>query len=128
MFHLKSSFHSHDIQIFESSPLFFPLSHCFWGWFKKNLKVYDVITCLSKNLITHLFWYFKKEIRCDTETLSIDRVLNMELFMEALCRKSVQKKLALDHLLILLNNPKEPLHARNSFENKIFWKRISKKP
>ena len=26
--------------------------------------------------------------------------------------------------LILLNNPKQPLHARNSFTNQIFWKRI----
>ena len=29
---------------------------------------------------------------------------------------------------ILLNNPKQPLHAKNCFKNKIFWKRIIKKP
>ena len=37
--HLKGSFRSWDIQIFVflSSPLFFPLSHCFRGSSKKNL-------------------------------------------------------------------------------------------
>ena len=39
----------------------------------------------------------------------------------------MHQKLAPDPFLILLNNPKQPLHARNSFENKIFWKRIIKK-
>ena len=29
--------------------------------------------------------------------------------------------------LILVNNPKQPLHATNSFKNKIFWKRIDQK-
>ena len=38
------------------------------------------------------------------------------------------QKLALDPFLILLNNLKEPLHARNSFKNKVNWKRIIKKP
>ena len=28
---------------------------------------------------------------------------------------------------MLVNNPKQPLHARSSFNNKIFWKRIIKK-
>ena len=93
VFHLKSSFCSRDIQIFvySSSPLFFPVSHCFRGWFKKNLKVYDVINCLNKNLITHA-WYLEKEMRCDIETLSIDTVLNTEHFygkiMQRMCTKS----------------------------------------
>ena len=53
-FHLKSSFHSQDIQIFVflSSSLFAPVSHCFRGSLKVNLKVYDVINSLNKNLIT----------------------------------------------------------------------------
>ena len=52
LFHLKSSFRSRDIQIFvfPSSPLFLPVSHCFRDWSKINLKVYDVINCLNKNL------------------------------------------------------------------------------
>ena len=40
----------------------------------------------------------------------------------------MHQKLAPDLFLILVNNPKQPLHARNSFRNKIFWKRIIKKP
>ena len=30
-------------------------------------------------------------------------------------------------LFNFVNNPKQPLHARNSFKNKIFWKRVIKK-
>ena len=73
-------------------PSFFPVSHCFRGWFKKNLKVCDIISCLNKNLITHYVWYLEKEIRCDIETLSIDRELNKEHFygkiMQKMCTKS----------------------------------------
>ena len=71
---------------------FFSVSHCFRGWSKKNLKVYDVINCLNKNLITHFVWYLEKEIRCDIETLSIDIELNKERFcgiiMQKMCTKS----------------------------------------
>ena len=38
------------------------------------------------------------------------------------------QKLAPDPFLILLNNQKQPLHTRNSFKNKVFWKSIIKKP
>ena len=34
----------------------------------------------------------------------------------------MHKKLVPDLLLILVNNPKQPLHAKNSFKNKTFWK------
>ena len=80
LFHLKSSFRSRDNQIvvFLSSPLFLPGSHCFRGWSKKNLEIYDVIKYLNKNLITHFVWYLEKEIRCDIESLSINRVLYKE--------------------------------------------------
>ena len=40
-------------------PSFFPVSHCFWGLSKKNLKIY-VINCLSKNLITYFVWYLER--------------------------------------------------------------------
>ena len=73
-------------------PAFFPVSHSFRGWFKKNLKIYDVIDCLNKNLITHFGWYLGKEISCDIETLSIDRVSNKKHFygkiMQKMCTKS----------------------------------------
>ena len=42
--------------------------------------MYDVINCLTKNLITHLIWYLEKEKRYGIETLSIDRVLSKEHF------------------------------------------------
>ena len=44
------------------STSFSPCQHCFRGWSKKNLKVYDVINCPNKNLITHFVWYLEKEI------------------------------------------------------------------
>ena len=93
-FHLKRSFRFRDIQglVFSSSPLFLPVSHCFTDWSKKNLKVCDVINCLNKNLIKHFEWNLGKEIRCDIEALSIDRVLNKEHFyrksMLKMCPKS----------------------------------------
>ena len=93
LFHLKSSFRSRDIQIFvfPSSPLFLPVSHCFRGWWKINLKVYDVTNCLNKNLLTHFVWYLAKEKRYDIETLSIGRVLNKEHFywkiMQKMCTR-----------------------------------------
>ena len=119
-FHLKSSFGSLDIQmfVFWPSPLFFPVSHCFRGWSKKNLKIYDVINCLNKNLITHFVWYLEKEITCDIETLSIDREIR-NIFINKSCKKWNQN-LAPNPILILLNNPKQSFHTRSSFKNKIF--------
>ena len=73
-------------------PLFFPVSHCFRGCSKKNLKVYDIINCLNKNFLTQFVWYLEKDKRCDTETLIIDRILNKEHFygkiMQKMCTKS----------------------------------------
>ena len=66
--------------MFPSSPLFLPVSHCFRGWSKINFKVYDIINCLNKDLITHFVWYFGKEKRYDIETLSIDRVFKKKNF------------------------------------------------
>ena len=40
----------------------------------------------------------------------------------------MQQKLVPDPFLTLLNNLKQPLHARKSFKNKTFSKRIRKKP
>ena len=44
-----------------SSPFFVLVSHCFRAWSKINFKVYDVINCLDKNLITHCVWCFAWE-------------------------------------------------------------------
>ena len=96
-------------------PFFFvPVIHCFRGWFKKNLKVYDVINCLNKNLIKHFVWNLKKQIRCDIETLSIDRGLKAT-FLRKNHAENVHQKLAPDPFSILLNNPKQSLDARKFF-------------
>ena len=123
-----SSFRSWDIQffVFLSSHLFLPVSHCFRVWSKINLKVCDVINCLNKNLITHFVWYLVKEKRNDTETLSVYRVLNKEHFILENYAANAHQRLIPDLFLILVNKPKQPLLAINSFKNKIFWKRIIK--
>ena len=92
LFHLKSSFLSQDIQVFvfSSPPLLLPVSHCFSGWSKKNLKVYDGIDCISKSLITQFVWYLN-EIGYDIKILSIIRVSNKEYFHEKSCRKCAPK-------------------------------------
>ena len=38
----------------------------------------------------------------------------------------MHQKLVPDPFFILVNKPKQPYHARNSFKNKIFWKGIIK--
>ena len=57
-----------------------------------SFKVYDVINCLNKNLITHFVCYLEKEKRYDVETLAIDTVLNEGHFygkiMMKMCTKS----------------------------------------
>ena len=60
LFHLKSSFYS-QIFVFLSFPLFLPVSHCFRGWSKINLKVHDIINCVNKNSITHFVWYLENK-------------------------------------------------------------------
>ena len=71
-------------------PSFFLVIHCFRGWFKKNLNAHDVINCLNKNLITYYIWYLEKEIGCDIDNLSIDRVLNTEHFYGKIMQNSLR--------------------------------------
>ena len=54
------------------------------------------------------------------ETLPIDRVLNKEHFYGKNHAENLHQKLVPDPFFILVNNLKQPLHARNSFKNKIF--------
>ena len=49
------------------------------------------------------------------ETLSIDRTLNKEHFYGRNYAENMHQKLDPDPLLILVNDPKKPLHVRNSF-------------
>ena len=73
-------------------PSFFRNSHCFRGWFKKNLKVNDIIDCLNNFCLTHYVWYLERETSRDIEILSIDRKLNTEHFygkiIYKICTKS----------------------------------------
>ena len=89
------SFSRYSIFVFLSFPLFLPVGHCFRGWLKINLKVYDVIHCLNKNSVTHFVWYLKKEKRNDIETLSIDIVSDKgQLYrkiMPKMCSKSLSQ-------------------------------------
>ena len=94
----KKLFSSSRYSNFCISPLFLPVSHCFRGWLKINLEVFDIINCLNKNLITYFAWYFRKKKSYDIETLSIDSIKWGTFLLE------------------------------NYGENKTFWKRIIKKP
>ena len=38
------------------------------------------------------------------------------------------QKLVSDHFLVLVYNPKQPLHAGSTCKTKVFWKKIIKKP
>ena len=61
----------------------------------------------------------------DIETLSIDRVPHKKYFYGKIRNvENEHQKLVTDLSLILVNKPKQPLHARNSFENKIFFDEI----
>ena len=56
--------------------------------------------------------------RYDIETFLINRVLNIEHFHPKTAENGHQK-LVPDQFLVLLNNPKQSLYARNYFEKKI---------
>ena len=99
-------------------PFFFLVCYYFRGWQKINLKVYD-INCLNKNLTAKKIY--------ETEIRSIDSVLNKEHFYEKIMCKNVPKA-SPRPLLNFGKNPKQPLHSRNYFKNKIFWKRIISNP
>ena len=101
LFHLKISFRSRDVQIFVFPffPLFLSVSHCLRARSKVNIKLYDVINRLNKNLITHFVWYLEKEKRYDIETLAIDAVLNKEHFYEKIMQNICNQKLVPDPFL-----------------------------
>ena len=75
------------------------------------------MNCPNMNLITHFVCYLEKENRYDIENLSIDRVLNKEHLYGKSHAENMHQKLVPDPFLILVKNPKQPLH---SFKNKIF--------
>ena len=92
----KKLFHSRDIQffVFLSFPHFLPVGHCCRGWWKINLKVHDIISCLNKSSITHFVRYLEKEKRYDIEILSIDGVSDKECFYRKIMQKISSKSLS----------------------------------
>ena len=82
-------------------PSLFHLDHYFRGWSKINLKAYDVVDCLNKNLIRFI-WYLEKEKKYDIETLSTDKD---HLYVKTLQKIWTPTKT----ILILVNNSKQPL-------------------
>ena len=105
----------------------FCISYWLKGWPKLNLKVQDVSNCLLKNLITHFVWYIEKEKTCDIKLCQLTENYVRNIFMEKSCRQCAPKAVP-DSFLILVNNLKQLLDARDSFKNEIFWKRAIKKP
>ena len=61
------------------------------------------------------------------KVLSKDKVLSKKHLWKNRT-ENVDQKLVPDPFLILLFNLKQSLHTGNSFKNKIFWKKIIKKP
>ena len=131
LFHLKSSFRYWDIQIFvfPSFPLFLQVDYCFGGPLQINLKVYDAVNCLNKNIMTHclISWEGKKVWHWHfVHRWSIkQKIFSWENHAEKL-----HKKLVPDLFIIFVNNPKQPLHARNSFKKRYYerglWKNFNK--
>ena len=109
-------------QMIPSSSHFFTVSHCFRGWLNINLKIYDVINFLSKNLMTFclISWRRIKVWHWN----SVDSILILKInYRWKNLAESVQQKLVPDPFLILVNNPEQPSHAINSFKNKYILKR-----
>ena len=82
---------------------------------RKILTVYDVIDWQNKNLITHFVWYLEKTIRCDIETLSINRELNKEHLSPKNHAENLHQKLASEPFLILLKKPKTAIACKKFF-------------
>ena len=53
-------------------------------------------------------------------------MLNKEHFYVPIHAENVHEKLVPDPFFILINNPKQPFHARNYFKRKIFERELSK--
>ena len=102
----------------------------------KKLNILDEIKSIFHKFWRAIIWWdieiwqkiaHKRFMKEEVWHWNIDRVLNKELLLENHA-ENVHQRLFPDPFLTLVNNPKKPLHARNFFNNKIFWKRIIKMP
>ena len=96
-------------------PSFSSCQPFFRPWSKIKLKVYDVINCLSKNLITHFVRYLDKKKRYDFEILSIDRVLNNEHFLWKNHAENVRQKLVPDPFFYFGKQPRTTMACKKFF-------------
>ena len=123
LFNQKSSFCSQVNQVFFyfRPSIFYSLSALLQRMI--NLKVYDTIMCLNKNSIKIfclISWEGKKVWHWNfVRRWSIKK----GTFLYA---ENMQQKLVPDIFIILVNNPKQPLHARNFFKVRFFERRLSK--
>ena len=62
---------------------------------------------------------YETEKSCGIETVSINSI-KYRTFLWKNHAENVHQKLVPESFLILVNNSKQPLHARNYFRNKIF--------
>ena len=112
---------------FPSSPSFFLwVGHCFSRWSKMNLKIYYVIDCLIKNLITHFVWLSWEGKKVWHWNFVNWCSIKWGTFLWKCHIENVHQMLVSDPFLILVNKRKQSFHARNSFKNKLFWKTIIK--
>ena len=72
-------------------PSFFPIGHYFRAWSNINLKVYGVISCVNKNLITHFVWYLKNEKGMTLKLCQLIEYYLRNIFIEKSCRKCAAK-------------------------------------
>ena len=137
LFHLKNFYRYRDIQVFfisaflSFSPCQLLLSRLIQGnsqslwhhWLstKKQLHniLFDILGTkkMTLKLLSIDIWVLNN---VSMETLSIDRVLHKESFLGKSCRKRAP--------INFREYPKQSLYARNCFNNKIFWMKITKKP
>ena len=75
--------------------------------------LYDVINCLNKNSITHFVSYHEKE-----KSMTLKFCPGTYWWKNH--AENIHQKLVPDLYLVLANNPKQQLHARNSFKIKVF--------
>ena len=116
LFCLKGSFHSRDIHIFvfPPSPLFLPLSHCLRAQSKINLKVYDVINRLNKNLITHFVSYLEKEKDMKLKLWPLIQYYKRNIFMKKSFRQCAPKASPIP-LFYFSKQPKTAIACKNFF-------------
>ena len=72
--------------------IFFLVGYFCRGWSEINLKIYDIINCLNKNLITHFVWYLEKIKSYDIGASTFDIVLNKEHFYGKTMQKVSSKR------------------------------------